>query len=123
MPGQIGCDLRRPGARCQHRTRYASPPTFPGGMPRAAGRVADARRPDVHHYRGTTVGSWPRRADLFDPRRATTAPDVYLRLLVRCLSASCLDNLARHREAMGKSQYAEIVDTLVDDLAGSRPGA
>jgi len=24
---------------------------------------------------------------------------------------------------MGKSQYAEIVDTLVDDLAGSRPGA
>ena len=31
--------------------------------------------------------------------------------------ASCLDNLASHRSDMGKSQYAEIVDTLVDDPA------
>jgi DNA-binding GntR family transcriptional regulator len=29
----------------------------------------------------------------------------------------------RHRDDMGKSQYAEIVDTLVDDLTGCRPGA
>jgi DNA-binding GntR family transcriptional regulator len=29
----------------------------------------------------------------------------------------------RHGDDMGKSQYAEIVDTLVDDLTGCRPGA
>jgi DNA-binding GntR family transcriptional regulator len=33
-----------------------------------------------------------------------------------------MDNLMGHPQCMGKSQYAEIVDTLVGDLTGCRPG-
>ncbi len=65
------CKAPRPS---QHCTRYAPPLTFPSRTTQTREDALRTRmqRLDNHHYSGTTVRPWARRADSFEFRRDRT---------------------------------------------------
>ena len=75
MPSQAGCDLRRTALDVlrplptPHTLRVTTDISWHAGQVSETRRER-ARRPDIDHYKGTTVRSRPRHADSFDQHPA-----------------------------------------------------